>query len=218
MKILHIDDHELFTQGVKAVLSQQSDEYEVTLAHTVSDALDVIAVNQDFDLLLVDLNMPGLDGLAFIDSLDERDIHLPFMVLSASEEMRLIKMALKKGALGFIPKSYGVKEILAIIRNSESGDVYVPDNIQKALAYVTEDDSLQVEKICDEYHLGQRQMDVLELMQKGYSNGEIARALNISINTVKTHIKTLYTSFMVKSRIECLLYAERIGLLSTLRH
>lgn len=218
MKILHIDDHELFTQGVKAVLSQQSDEYEVTLAHTVSDALDVIAVNQDFDLLLVDLNMPGLDGLAFIDSLDERDIHLPFMVLSASEEMRLIKMALKKGALGFIPKSYGVKEILAIIRNFESGDVYVPDNIQKALAYVTEDDSLQVEKICDEYHLGQRQMDVLGLMQKGYSNGEIAQALNISINTVKTHIKTLYTSFMVKSRIECLLYAERIGLLSTFRH
>lgn len=216
LKILHIDDHELFTQGVKSVLSQQIDEFEVTLAHSVSDALAIIEVNQDFDLMLVDLNMPGLDGLAFIDSLDERDIHLPFMVLSASEEIRLIKTALQKGALGFIPKSYGVKEILEIIRNSESGDVYVPDNIQKALAYVT-DDGLNVGKICDEYRLGQRQIDVLCLMQKGYSNGEIAQTLNISINTVKTHIKTLYTSFMVKSRIECLLYAEQIGLLNKLR-
>lgn len=213
MKILHIDDHELFTHGVKAVLSQQLDEFHVTLAHTVSEALAIIEKTPDFDLLLVDLNMPGIDGLSFIDSLDEREIFLPFMVLSASEEIRLIKTALNKGALGFIPKSYGVKEILDIIRNSESGEVYVPENIQKALAYVADDDGLNVAKICDEYRLGQRQIDVLGLMQKGYSNGEIAQTLNISINTVKSHIKTLYTSFMVKSRIECLVYAERIGLI-----
>jgi DNA-binding NarL/FixJ family response regulator len=218
LKILHIDDHELFMHGVKAVLAQQVDEFHVTLAHSVSEALGIIEKTPDFDLLLVDLNMPGLDGLSFIDSLDERDIFLPFMVLSASEDIRLIKMALKKGALGFIPKSYGVKDILKIIRNSASGDVYIPENIQKALEYVTDHDTLGVAKICDEYRLGQRQIDVLGLMQKGYSNGEIAQTLNISINTVKTHIKTLYTSFMVKSRIECLVYAERIGLLGPNRY
>lgn len=204
--------------GVKAVLAQQLDEFHVTLAHSVSEALGIIEKTPDFDLLLVDLNMPGLDGLSFIDSLDERDIFLPFMVLSASEDIRLIKMALKKGALGFIPKSYGVKDILKIIRNSASCDVYIPENIQKALEYVTDHDTLGVAKICDEYRLGQRQIDVLGLMQKGYSNGEIAQTLNISINTVKTHIKTLYTSFMVKSRIECLVYAERIGLLGPNRY
>lgn len=214
MKILHLDDHQLFNEGLSAVFSQYSTKFQIISATNAEQALVALKQNNDVELILIDLNMPGLNGLAFIESINERNIFIPFVVLSASEEIWDIRQALQSGASGFIPKAYNCQRILEIIEQVMLGGTYVPANILAAMESLPENPPLQDEyKILTAYKLGQRQFDVLKLMRQGYSNDEIAVVLNLSRNTIKTHLKTLFTSFQVSNRLECVRYAERIGLL-----
>ena len=213
MKILHLDDHQLFNEGLNAVFSQQTTKFKLMSATNAELALDILKKHEEIELILIDLNMPGLDGLAFIESLNERNLFIPFIILSASENIWDISEALKSGAAGFIPKTYNCEKILEIIEQVMSGDVYVPDSIQAAIKNLPEKKPLQgQQQILSAYKLGQRQFDILKLMRQGYSNDEIATILNLSINTIKTHVKTLFTSFQVKNRLECVRYAERINI------
>ena len=213
MKILHLDDHQLFNEGLNAVFSQYSTEFDVMSATNPEQALGIIKENEDIDLILVDLIMPGLNGLNFIESLSGRNLFIPFVILSASEDIWDIRDAMKSGAAGFIPKTYSFQKIIEIIGQVVLGDVYVPDDILTAMENLPERKPLNDQhQILSAYKLGQRQFDILKLMRQGYSNDEIAVVLNLSINTIKTHVKTLFSSFQVKNRLECVRYAERINL------
>lgn len=195
------------------MLSQHAKELEIMSANDSEQGLILIEKNQDIDLIFIDLNMPGINGLAFIESLNERAIFIPFVVLSATEDIWDIRQALNNGAAGFIPKAYDCQQILEIIEKVMQGDVYVPDNIVAAIDNLPENKPLNDHhKTLTAYKLGQRQFDVLKLMREGYSNEEIAVVLNLSKNTIKTHVKTLFTSFQVNNRLECVRYAERIEL------
>jgi len=203
----------LFAEGLSAVFSQHAKEFEIVSANDSEQALLLLEQNQEIDLIFIDLNMPGLNGLAFIESLNERELFIPFVVLSASEDIWDIREALKSGAAGFIPKTYSCQKILEIIERVMLGDVYVPDNILAAMENLPERKPLNDQhQILSAYKLGQRQFDILKLMRQGYSNEEMAVVLNLSKNTIKTHVKTLFTSFQVKNRLECVRYAERIKL------
>ncbi len=213
MKILHLDDHMLFAEGLSAVFLQHAQGFQIISANDSEQALMLINKNPDIDLILIDLNMPGLNGLAFIEGLNERELFIPFVVLSASEDIWDIREALKGGAAGFIPKTYSCKKILDIIEKVMLGEVYVPINILAAMESLPERKPIHDQhKILSAYKLGQRQFDILKLMRQGYSNDEMATVLNLSKNTIKTHVKTLFTSFQVKNRLECVRYAERINL------
>lgn len=214
MKILHLEDHLLFAEGLSAVLSQQNPAFDFLTTSNASQAIQFFQQHHDIDLILIDLNLPGLDGFAFIESLLERNVFTPFIVLSASENLWDIKKALELGAAGFIPKTAGSHEIIEIIEQVMQGQVYLPDNIQQALNRLPDKEpDHDLHKTMAAYQLGQRQLDVLRLMQKGYNTDEIAQVLNLSRNTIKTHSKTLFAAFQVKSRIECVRYAEQLGLL-----
>lgn len=214
MKILHLDDHQLFNEGLNAIFSQHSTKFQMMSATNAEQALDILKQHDEVELILIDLNMPGLNGLAFIESLNERNIFIPFIILSASENILDIRQALKIGACGFIPKTYNCQRILEVIEQVMLGHTYVPENILAAIQSLPETSDVQNEhKILSAYKLGQRQFDVLKLMRQGYSNDEIAVVLNLSRNTIKTHLKTLFTSFQVNNRLECVRYAEKIGLI-----
>lgn len=216
MKILHLDDHVLFAEGLKAILSSQHG-YQVSCANTIEQALTALEQQTDFELILVDLSMPGLDGMAFIESLLERNVFIPFVVLSGSEDLWEIRKAMEKGAAGFIPKAHSSQEIVAIIQDVMAGSIYLPAVIEEGLASLPDHEpECELQKLMANYRLGKRQMDVLKLMQQGYSTDEIAQVLNLSRNTIKTHTKTLFTSFNVNNRLECVRYAERAGLLSSI--
>jgi DNA-binding NarL/FixJ family response regulator len=133
MKILHLDDHMLFAEGLRAVLSQHAKEIEIISAHDSEQGLMLIEQNHDIDLIFIDLNMPGINGLDFIENLNERELFIPFVVLSASEDILDIREALKSGAAGFIPKTYSCQKILEIIEKVMLGEVYVPANILAAM-------------------------------------------------------------------------------------
>jgi len=204
----------LFAEGLSALMTQHSDQLTMVSATSADQALNILDENQEIDLILIDLKMPGLDGLAFIESLNQRDLFIPFIVLSASEDLFHIRRALNEGASGFIPKTYSAQQILEVIDDVMAGNIYVPQDIEESIATLPEQEPQQDQhKIMSSYKLGQRQMDVLKLMQQGYSNDEIAQVLNLSKNTIKTHARTLFTSFQVSNRLECVRYAERIGLL-----
>ncbi len=215
MKILHLDDHVLFTEGLKAILSNQYG-YQVSCANTIEQALTALEQESGFELILVDLSMPGLDGIAFIDSLIERQIFVPFVVLSASEDLWAIRHAMDKGSAGFIPKTYSSEVIIDIIQSVMAGDVYLPQSVQEGLVNLPEQEPCDaLEKLMVRYRISKRQMDVLKYMQQGYSTEEIARVLNRSVNTVKSHSKALFAAFEVNNRLECVRYAERVGLLQS---
>lgn len=214
MKILHLDDHTLFSEGLSAVFSQHAASYQIISASNSAHALELLQQADDIDLIFIDLNMPGLNGLAFIESLNERSLFVPFIVLSASEDVWDIRQALKSGAAGFMPKTYSCQKIIEIVEQVMLGNIIVPDEILAAIENLpAEEPTDKCHKILTSYKLGKRQFDILKLMRQGYSNDDMAVVLNLSTNTIKTHIKTLFISFQVKNRLECVRYAERIGLL-----
>jgi DNA-binding NarL/FixJ family response regulator len=214
MKILHLYDHQLFNEGLNAVFSQSSTKFQIISVTNAKQALDALTQNSDVELILIDLNMPDLNGLAFIDSINERNIYIPYIVLSASEEILDIRQALQSGASGFIPKAYNCQRILEIIAQVMLGGAYVPDNILAGIKSLPEtSDLLDEYKTLNACKLRPRQFDVLKLIRQVYSNEEIVIVLNLRRNTIKMHLKTLFTSFQVSNRLECVLYAERIGLL-----
>ena len=214
MKILHLDDHTMFAEGLNVVVSLHADDLSIVGASSVEGAWQVLEQQPDIELILIDLNIPGLNGLDFIESLFERNFYIPFIVLSASSDLFQIRSALNNGASGFIPKTYSITQILQVIEQVLAGDIVVPKDIEQAIACLPEHEPSQNHyKTMTNYNLGQRQMDVLKLMQAGHSNNEIAERLNLSKNTIKTHVKTLFSAFQVSNRIECVRYAERIELI-----
>lgn len=214
MHILHLDDHYIFTQGLSAVFQSQAPHIAVVSAMDARTALALVDADNSFDLILVDLNLPDLDGLAFIQAIEQRQLLLPVVVLSASDDLWQIKQALDGGASGFIPKSYSFEEILNAINSVLDGEIYIPDDFQKHIQQLPEtvpNDSQF--KALSAYRLGQRQLDVLKLMQQGYSNDDIASVLHLSRNTIRSHARTLFSAFGVANRIECVRFAERAGIL-----
>lgn len=213
MKILYLEDHTLFAEGFSVLLSNHRQDTMIKCVTTTEQALAVIAEEHDLDLILVDLNMPGLDGLAFIDGLNQRDLFIPFIILSASEDMHEIQKAMDFGASGFIPKSYSSQQILIAIDQVMAGETVIPKEIAEQLAAMSDNRSHEKQQaLAQEYKIAKRQLDVLRLMYKGYSNKDIASVLNISINTVKVHVRTLCDAFQVDNRTDCVFYAEKIGM------
>lgn len=196
------------------MLKQRENSLTILSSNTAEQAFKLVEQHSDIDVILVDLCMPGLDGFAFLDGMKQRESYIPVAVLSATDDLWKIKKALSSGASGFIPKTYGSEAILGILQSIVAGDIVVPEKIQQALQELPDKEPLQDQhKILAAYQIGQRQLDVLQLMQEGYANEEIASILNLSINTIKTHARTLFSAFQVANRLECVRYAERIGLL-----
>lgn len=211
MRILVLDDHRLFVDGLSRVLEAMDEVTHVDEAQTTQQALQMLDEGRGFHLILADLSMPGLDGFAFLTALRERRITTPVVVISGTSEVADIRRALDNGALGFIPKSMGSRELHAALRKVMDGEIFVPADIWAAVFEPVARSS--VNQRTDDLGIGPRQMDVLRLMAEGESNREIATILNISEATVKAHISQLFRALNVKNRTACVREATRRELL-----
>lgn len=208
MKILHIDDHPLFSEGLKAVLSQSMTTHQFLTALNAEIAFEVIQQDQP-DLILLDLAMPDINGLEFIQHMIQKKLTIPVAIISANEDIVLIKQALALGAVGFLPKEWDQERLANAISTIEKGEIVIPEHIRTAMNTI----NTHHKNIAEQLSVSKRQLEVLELMAQGLSNKQISDVLFIGENTVKTHIKGLFSAFSSKNRVDCINSARKVGLL-----
>jgi two-component system, NarL family, nitrate/nitrite response regulator NarL len=217
VKILVVDDHPLFLDGLLQVLRQLDPNTVTEQVVNAEQALNRLVSGSEFQLILVDINMPGMDGLDLLSALVERELWIPAVVISAQDNPRIIAAALDAGALGFIPKSFGASELLDALKRVLAGEVFLPEQIKEQIDRMRRSSTDSVPN--KNLGITARQIRVLELLVKGYSNRKIALTLNLSEHTVKSHLKVLFAVLNADNRTACAQKAEELGLVrQTVRH
>lgn len=203
MKILIADDHALFREGLRHVLSGLNEALTVLEAFDCEQSLRIAQSHPDLDLVLLDLKMPDADGFTALDVFVERYPALPVVILSASELRSDVQRALNSGACGFIPKNTTGSIMLNALKLVLSGGVYVPP----AMAII--DENFSDTRQSELPGLTPRQMETLALLVKGYPNKEIARYMSLAESTVKMHITAIFKSLNVNNRTQAVLAVEK---------
>lgn len=214
MRILLIDDHKLFREALLHVLKGFYAEVVVLEAATAQEALQLAAHYTRLDLILLDLAMPGLDGLSALPKLQELAAGVPIVVLSASESPAHVKEALNARAAGYIPKSSSSHEMMTALNLVLTGEVYVPPALMNAVETVEKTQSTQPETLSEVEGLTSRQLEVLGLMAQGLSNKHIARQLDLAEGTVKLHVTAIMRALNTQNRTQAVIEGARRGLLA----
>ncbi len=211
MKMLLVDDHALFREGLKLLLRSLDANLELDEAGDCAKALEH-ASRQRYDLVLLDLHLPGLDGLDALAALREAAPSTPLVVLSGEEDPHVVRAAIDRGAMGFIPKSSTPEILIPALRLALAGGVYLPPAVLDARVEVSPPASAQAKASeAKPAGLTQRQMDVLRCVIQGKPNKVIARELDISEGTVKAHLSSVMHAFGVRNRTEAVYAAARLG-------
>jgi DNA-binding NarL/FixJ family response regulator len=211
MQILVADDHSLFRDGLRHVLSTLGTEVSVTEAGSLEDLLDAIEETENFDLIIVDLSMPGMTGPSSLAEVRTRVGESPIVVISASEDRQDVRAALDAGANGYIPKSARGQVMLSALKLVLVGGIYVPPLVLGESA----DAQPRVDNVTPSSLrslLTERQVDVLRLLAEGRPNKEIARQLNLAEGTVRVHVNAVLKALSARNRTEAALAARAAGL------
>lgn len=208
MKILLVDDHPMFREGVASVLRAGDVPLEVLQAADGQDALRQLEAHADVNAMLLDLRMDGMAGMATLEQLRRHHPGLPCLVLSSSEEPEDVRRALRAGARGYCPKSSSPGTLLAALRLVMAGEVYVPPFMALAAHEAAHGEPV------DASGLTPRQHEVLQELGRGKSNKEIANALGMQEKTVKGHVSAIFRCLGVVHRLQAVEAARSAGLLS----
>ena len=211
MKILLVDDHVIFRDGLKVVLDDLESGIEFFEAGTCAEALTCIE-NNSFDLILLDLHLPDSTGEQTINAFCVQMGASSVVVLSGEDSPVIIRDSIERGASGFIPKSSNSKVLTAALQLILNGGIYLPPSALYDLKSPARIDSAEVEELFPP--LSGRQQQVLINAVQGKSNKLIARDLNISEGTVKAHLSQAYRALGVKSRIEAVYAVSKLGIAS----
>ncbi|MDR3158807.1 MAG: response regulator transcription factor [Zoogloeaceae bacterium] len=213
MKILIVEDHALMRDALMRVLGAQ-DGRVIREANGVGQALNILTQEHDFDLVLLDLALPGMDGFSGLKLLSERYPKMPVVILSAFDDKPTIRRALSHGAAGFIPKSYSAGALLDALSQALAGQVFYPPEAMTAEMNPNMPLLSDANKNLSpsEFGLTERQGEVLVMMLKGCSNREIANQLKLSEGTVKIHVAAIFKSLGVTSRAQAIVVANRYGI------
>lgn len=215
IKVLMVDDHALFRDGMRYVLQQLADEVEVIDSGNFVDGMRQAANNPDLDLALLDLHMPGSEGVKSILAFHESNPSIPLVVVSGSDQREDIEKVMEYGAMGFISKMSSSKIMLSALRMVMDGGVYLPPQLLQQ-AMVGLDQGVSTDKRTDRPNkngLTARQMQTLQLLAEGLSNKEISQRMNLAEGTVKIHTAAVYQALRVSSRLDAVSTARRMGFL-----
>lgn len=209
-RALIADDHPLVRDGLRTVLLVTFDSCELFEAATVDEAMAIISREGDFDLVLLDLNMPGMTDLAGLHRMREHFPSLPVVIVSGSTDRAQIAAAMAAGAAGFVPKSMRRSGIVAALKTVLEGGVYTPDDLGTNEAESEEEAGVRA-RIAT---LTPAQKVVLQRLVAGRLNKEVAWELGISMTTVKAHVSAILAKLQVFSRTQAVILANRVGFLA----
>jgi DNA-binding NarL/FixJ family response regulator len=203
LTVLIADDHPLVRDALARTVRQLDAEVTVHEAGDL-DALLRLARAGAADLALIDLNMPGMDGVAGLARLREAAPTLPVVVASGQEDATTIRSVLGAGAVGFIPKSEKSELLLSALRLVQAGGTYVPARLLEAPATIAAPAAAS--------ELTPRQLDVLRCLMRGEPNKLIARELGLTEGTVKIHIAAILRALQARNRTEAVVRARTLGI------
>jgi two-component system nitrate/nitrite response regulator NarL len=211
MKLLVVDDHPLFRDGLAALLRQANPDTQVFQACDSEAGVEMAQATNDLDAVFVDLMMPGLAGEAAVREFARRRPELPVIVLSSSENPSDVKRVLNAGALGYIPKSASPQTVLSALQLVLTGNIYVPPFLAHAeeAASTAKHSATPLEVL---NQLTERQIDVLKHVSDGMSNKEISARLGIAEKTVKAHIAAIFKTLNVVNRTQAANAARELKL------
>lgn len=206
IRILIADDHSMVRQGFKQILELENDMVVVAQASNGEEAID-LAIKIKPDVILMDINMPGMNGMQAIKELKKLDKHLKIIVVTIHQDKAYLFETLKLGASGFIQKDADASVLIDAIRKVYRGESYVQPNMTNVLVKeftrVTSYDKIKR----PENKLTDRETEVLELIAEGMLNKEIAKKLYISEKTVKNHVSNIFKKLKVSDRTQAAIYA-----------
>jgi DNA-binding NarL/FixJ family response regulator len=200
-RVLIADDHPLYCDALRAVVPQACPGAEIDEAASQEEVLAAVAGKPSFDLVLLDLNLPGAAGLSCLHALRKAVPTTPIVVISAVGDPKVMQDAIMSGASAFIPKSAPSQVLINALKVILAGGTYMPTGVVAALRNA--DSAAHAE-------LTLRQRRVLELLSTGLSNKGIARELDISEITVKAHVSAIFRKLGVTNRMQAGLEARRL--------
>ena len=205
LKILVVDDHALVREGLRQVLKGLDEQVEVLEAGQCSRAFELAAAHPDLDLVLLDYQLPDMNGLEALTLFGRQHPELPVVMISGTVEPRIVRQVMALGAVGFIAKASLSSELLTILRAVLEGQIYMPPEFLAGHTALDEVDAP------DGPQLTTRQHEVLGLMLAARSNKEISGTLNLSDETVKNHVSAVLRAFGVQTRMQAVLAATLRG-------
>lgn len=215
MKILVVDDHPLIREAVQAVVARLEPGATVLSAEDVEKGFALAAEAPDLELVLLDLNLPGLAGIPALKAWRSRHPDVPVVVLSGAWDRPTVLAAIGAGAAGFIPKSSTNEVMLGALRLVLAGGKYLPpealtpaESPGATPARAPRAERLSVESL----GLTDRQLQVLKLIAEGKPNKLICRELDLAERTVKAHISAVFRALGVTTRTQAALAAAKLGL------
>jgi len=209
-KILIVEDHALVREALVHVLRALED-LRIEEAASGAQALEILQNDASFDLILLDLALPGMDGFACMKQLKRYYPAVPVVILSAFSYPETIRRVFAEGASGFIPKYYSGDNLVRAIRHVLNGGVFRPEetwestNTKEIPTFSQERRKPKLER----YGLTGRQGEVLSLMAQGFSNREIAERLGLVEGTVKIHLSAIFKRLGVSSRTQAIAIIDR---------
>jgi DNA-binding NarL/FixJ family response regulator len=209
MKCLLVDDHALVRDALALLIALHHPDVDLRHASRLREARAVLEAEPDVDLVLLDLSLPDSAGLATLAAVRDSAPATRTVVLSGDDRPETVLAAIDAGAAGFIPKATESRALRLALATVLNGGVYVPP---LALALAPQPSPAGLPQSVEMLGLTPRQVDVLRMLVDGRSNKLIARELELSASTVKTHLEAIFQRLQVNSRTQAVVAAARLGL------
>jgi DNA-binding NarL/FixJ family response regulator len=204
--ILIVDDHPLFRDAMKAALSSLGPNLLISEVGCLNDVTQHLLQKPDCDLILLDLKMPGVQGLSGLAYLRAQYADVPVAIVSGNEEPAMVRRALALGASGYIPKSTPGETMRSAVRAILAGEIWAPP-----VATVQSPQDLEIDDLSKRLTtLTPQQVRVLMMLREGLLNKQIAFELDVSEATVKAHVSAVLLKLNVDSRTQAVIAANKI--------
>lgn len=195
IKVLFVEDHQVLREALIVLLECDDD---VIVSDTASSAEEALKkIHKDIDLVILDLSLPGRDGIWLTRKIKAQNPNLPVLVLTMHDQPNFVLKALESGVDGYLTKWAGQQELLAAIRSLVENGSYLQARIAPLVV-----DALRQRESRRKFMFSEREREIARCLVKGLSNSEIAKTIRLSVSTVKSELRSLYSKLEVSCRIE----------------
>lgn len=202
--ILVVEDHPLYRGALTHLLNKRLPEFQVVAAHSGEEAIQALMANQEIEVILLDMGLPGLSGADLISEFRLLSKQVKIVVLSGSEERREIAALLKVGAQAFVSKGASTEALLQVLQK------VICDELTESIWVGAAGNMSYMGEALPE--LTGRQTEILQYLCQGYSNKEIALRMSLAEVTIKLHVSSIFRILGVANRTQAVLAAGRLGL------